>query len=539
MFYQENIKVARMVQPEKLKTAEFNIWSGGRGVDVWAMLCACVAGDLQTVEQLIAADPPLSTCEYGWPLRLAARENHQEIVHFLLAHGADPFQYGHKLVGITRERGHGELAAFFEALLKDKYHISPAATAVADAIKAYDIAKVQQLLEIQPELLEALDERGNAPIHWAVLTRQPALIDYLLKMGANINAKRPDGARPLDLTNGDYHYRSWYRDMPSTAIQKHEVLIGYLIARGAYYDISVAAKMGDFKRVQELLNDDPGLVNIVPHYDGYYSGLPLRNAAAAGHTQVVRLLLERGANPNQPEPGIAPQGGALHAAIGSKHFDIVKLLLEHGANPNADVDSSGNCYWIGKYAGASNELLRLVASYGGAKNFDLIFHDDDVETLAAILRVVPDVHLTEFPQKKGCMELLLRFQPAIISKIRLPRKDPQYTSWLIERGANPNLGDWLGIKPLHEYAKDGNIELAAICLAAGADINALDTDYCSTPLGWAARKGQAAMVQWLLEKGADPALPLDEPWAVPAAWAKRRRHEEVSEILRKHVSARN
>ena len=66
----------------------------------------------------------------------------------------------------------------------------------------------------------------------------------------------------------------------------------------------------------------------------------------------MKLLLARGANPNEPEPGIAPHGGALHAAIGGKHHDVVKLLLEHGANPNAAVESSGNCLSMAKYVRA-------------------------------------------------------------------------------------------------------------------------------------------------------------------------------------------
>ena len=53
----------------------------------------------------------------------------------------------------------------------------------------------------------------NRPIHWAVMTRQLDLIDELLARGANINAARQDGARPIQLTNGDYHYRGW-RDVP-------------------------------------------------------------------------------------------------------------------------------------------------------------------------------------------------------------------------------------------------------------------------------------------------------------------------------------
>ena len=35
---EQNAKIARMVQPESLKSEEFQPWSRGRGVDVWAAL---------------------------------------------------------------------------------------------------------------------------------------------------------------------------------------------------------------------------------------------------------------------------------------------------------------------------------------------------------------------------------------------------------------------------------------------------------------------------------------------------------------------
>jgi len=329
-------KVARMVQPESLKSEEYQHWSRGRGVDVWAMICASVTGDLDTIKSLVARDPSLVECEYEYfkPIRFAVRENQRAVVDFLLEKGADPaFEAGDSLVTIARDRGYTELVELFESILKSRYHIVPEAAAVVAAIKARDMAQVRVLLEKQPELIHAADEHGSQPIHWAVMTRQIELIDYLLVRGADINAVRPDGTRPTHLTNGDYHYRGW-RDVPATALQKHEVLIGYLLARGADYDISTATRIGDVDRVRELLDQDPALINRVPTYS-YYNGVPLRNAARAGHLQVVKLLLERGANPNEPEPGIAPHGGALHAAIGGKHYEIVKLLLQHGANPNA------------------------------------------------------------------------------------------------------------------------------------------------------------------------------------------------------------
>jgi ankyrin repeat protein len=325
-------KLACMLQPESLRTDEYQPWSRGRGTDVWAMLCAAIAGDLEAIRALVARDPNLADCEYEYfkPVRFAVRENHRAVVEFLLEHGADAaYEAGDSLVGIARERGYADLAAFLESRLKEKYRVSPEAAEVVAAIRARDITRVRALLAENAELVHAADERGNQPIHWAVMTRQMDLIDYLLERGADINAVRPDGLRPIHLTNGDYHYRGW-RDVPPTALQRHEVLIGYLLARGAEYDLATATKLGDPDRVRKLLDDHPDLLNHVPAYS-YYTGVPLRNAAGAGHLHVVRLLLERGADPNQPEPGIAPHGGALHAAIGGKHFEIVKLLLAHGA----------------------------------------------------------------------------------------------------------------------------------------------------------------------------------------------------------------
>jgi hypothetical protein len=45
-------------------------------------------------------------------------------------------------------------------------------------------------------------------------------------------------------------------------------------------------------------------------------------------------------------------------------------------------------------------------------------------------------------------------------------------------------------------------------------------------------------VEFLLALGALTNLPDDEPWATPLAWAERRGHTEVAEILRKHGAAR-
>ena len=70
-------------------------------------------------------------------------------------------------------------------------------------------------------------------------------------------------------------------------------------------------------------------------------GTPLSQAAWADHTAAARLLIERGAKPNQTahRDGYTPlhaasETGAISSATEDKDTALVKLLLEHGADPN-------------------------------------------------------------------------------------------------------------------------------------------------------------------------------------------------------------
>src|SRR5438034_286359 len=81
----------------------------------------------------------------------------------------------------------------------------------------------------------APDEHTNQPIHWAATTRQLEMIDELLSRGADINAQRSDGARPIQLTNGDYNYRGW-RDVPKDVTTTPREVLTHLRARGADCD---------------------------------------------------------------------------------------------------------------------------------------------------------------------------------------------------------------------------------------------------------------------------------------------------------------
>ncbi len=546
-----------MDQPEALKKDEPLKWSAGRGTDVWAVFRACVDGDLDAVKRLLAKDPSLVRAQHAYrkPLYFAVRENRLDVAAFLLDRDPDPIglAVNDSLLDIARDRGLAAMQSLLETKLAERHGISRRGEPVAAAIRERDLPRVRALLDASPDLLHAGDLRANQPIHWATMTRQPDLIDEFLRRGADVDARRHDGARPLHLTNGDYIFRGW-RDVPGDCPATPQDIYRHLVARGATVDLGMACATGDIARVRELLDGDPSLVNRVSDYGGYYvgCGAPLKNAAARGHLEIVRLLLKRGADPNLPEEGIAPDGHALHSAVVGGHIEIVRLLLAHGAHPNVPVESSADTLSAAlatagySYTSPNAEMVELLCSHGASRAVHLLAYSGDVLTAAAVFAANPA--LADDPEAlanaaseghEAFVRLMLRYQPDLPRRVQFPgwavgAKTRELNELLFRHGLDPSAPDWLGITPLHHLARKGDVETAALFLDHGANLHARDEDLCSTPLGWAAKSGQKAMVEFLLARGAKPELPDDPPWATPLAWATRRSHPEVAEVLRRH-----
>ena len=525
-----------MIRPEALKKNVPLFWSPGIGVDVWEMFCAAISGDLATIRRLLDKDPGLarSHYEYHTPLHFAVRENQIEVTSYLIAHGAK-LTFGNVL-DTARDRGHVDMLKLLEAALAGPRDSAPRGAGIAEAIRGRDLVKVRTLLDASPELVHARDERTNQPIHWAVMTRQLDMIDELLSRGADINAQRGDGARPIQLANGDYLYRGW-RDVPRDWPVTPRDVLTHLRARGADCDICTASYIGDLERVRELLETDPSLCNRASDYVTYYScsGTPLRNAASGGHIEVVKLLLERGADPNLPEEHIAPRGHALYSAVYNGHHEIARLLLEHGAYPSPAVESSADALSIA-LMNSDNKMVELLCSHGSARSVELLAHYGDVQTAAAVFAANPALadNLDAFGSAGGnesFLRLMLRYQPDLPKRRTIGGKTRAITELLFRHGMDPNLPNWLGRTALHYFAESGNVENAAIFLEHGADPNALDEDFCSTPLGWAARCGKTFMVEFLLRRGANPNRPDNLPWATPLQWATRRGHVQIVRLL--------
>jgi hypothetical protein len=95
-----------------------------------------------------------------------------------------------------------------------------------------------------------------------------------------------------------------------------------LIGRGARMNLSVAAALGRIEDFRQLL---PGAGSHDRH-------LALALASQFGQVEVVRLLLDAGEDPNRYNPvGGHSHTTPLHQAAGAGHSQLVRLLVERGA----------------------------------------------------------------------------------------------------------------------------------------------------------------------------------------------------------------
>src|SRR5262245_65259537 len=96
------------------------------------------------------------------------------------------------------------LAGFFTALLITCLITMTAAQSrrspVADAAQAGDIATVQKLIQGKADV-NAPQVDGATALHWAIYRDNAALVDLLVRAGANVKAASREGVTPLAMAS--------------------------------------------------------------------------------------------------------------------------------------------------------------------------------------------------------------------------------------------------------------------------------------------------------------------------------------------------
>jgi hypothetical protein len=112
------------------------------------------------------------------------------------------------------------------------------------------------------------------------------------------------------------------RAIHPTALHGEMEGVNALIKRGARVDLPVAAALGRIDDFRHLLSGS----------DVEARHLALALAAQFGYTEIVRLLLDAGEDPNRYNPvGGHSHATPLHQAAGAGNFEMVRLLVERGA----------------------------------------------------------------------------------------------------------------------------------------------------------------------------------------------------------------
>lgn len=212
---------------------------------------------------------------------------------------------------------------------------------LVQASRRGDAAEIERLLGENPELLSQMEDREVCE----ALYGSPDGASTLLSHGSDPNA-RDDRAGATAL-----HHAAWrgLRELAEVLLdggadpycRDHDYsatplgwanengqqdLMDLLLERNPP-DIVDAAWMGDADRVRELIDGDP---SILEQLDAHEVS-PLRSAAWCGKIEVVRLLLERGADPRIPHEKTGKT--ALDLASERGHEDIVSLLSNTYGGP--------------------------------------------------------------------------------------------------------------------------------------------------------------------------------------------------------------
>ena len=298
------------------------------------------------------------------------------------------------------------------------------------------------------------------------------------------------------------------------------------------WQMLAASKTGDAEAVAALLAATPGLARCEYNYMP-----PLHLAVREGRVDVVRLLLDHGAYASEYKT--YPYGESLRAMADDRPAaDVRDLLREHAGRSRAP-QPEGQVHGVGHIEFPSDEdrerLEKLVAA-------------DALHAAEALLDRRPDLAQDELGfyaegilavaanrTRRKMLELLLARGARVPDVAKWGRfyylKHADIAALLLERGMNPNHMTWHRTTLLHDMAGEGNAEKASLLLKHGAAINAVDDEFRSTPLGFAARWGRRDLVTLLLDHGADPNV-AGASWATPLAWAEKKGHPEIARDLR-------
>lgn len=225
-------------------------------------------------------------------------------------------------------------------------------------------------------------------------------------------------------------------------------------------------------------------------YDACNSATPLMKAAAKGRLADVKRLLDSGADVNGK---VESCGTALDEAAKGGHSDVVKLLLDKGAI----ISTEG--YWPTLKWAAGNrkwDVVKVLLDRGADLSVDAYFGP------TALVKAAGDgnLGLIQTLLTKGVVLDAEHGCRALVGAAG--EGHPEIVKFLLEKGVDINAENEDGRTALMSAAIRGQVEIVRLLLDRGADVNAKDHGD-NTALIDAAWGGNPAVLKLLLGKAAD------------------------------------
>ncbi|KIW10846.1 hypothetical protein PV08_10145 [Exophiala spinifera] len=351
-------------------------------------------------------------------------------------------------------------------------------------------------------------------------------------------------------------------------------------------DAIVHASYGGHLQIMQALLDSGS--HIGPTQETRGNGwTALQAACLGGNLAAVQLLLASGADVNAPcycDDGLT----ALQAAIRCGELDLINLLLNWGADVNASPSRNGDTALSATIKSGSADLLRTLIAQGADVTFNgwNTRHDHDVSTIpivaAAILDridfiqemlqaglnlnapVSPGTRNTVLGEalsraarngREEAIEWFLQHNapiiPSDLSKILFSvhfyqKFDSQVakklTQHLLDRGADVNalhVGETRSPTTILSrvcHSRKEDKELVQLLLDRGVDVNPDPGSHtrCEVPLIGAVSNGHIAIVELLLEYGADPNATTDIFRWTPLQHAASQGYIRIAQMLLAH-----
>jgi ankyrin repeat protein len=433
--------------------------------------------------------------------------------------------------------------AFCEASIRDWHGRAARMLAANPEIAGYGLAtalvlgdapRVREAITRDPAVATRPDVRtGWTPLHVACASRwhrlDPARAPGLVEVARLL---LDAGADPVGRTRGPRS--DWTPLRCAVAGAANPDIVRLLLDQGAVpddHDLYLAC-FGD--------DDRQSLRLLLGHAPDVSETTALSAPISTGDIEAVRMLLDAGANPNQPMPaelfgtghGTAETWPAAYAAVQfGCDSELLDLLLARGADPNAAGPDGRSPYRVAISQGRA-DLAAVLRRHGARDDATAAEH-----FLSACLRGDQAGARQLIAEDPGLVDRLSEDERGAI-ELAAERGDTEAVRLMLDLGfpLDARHGDH-GSTPLHAAAYAGSAETVRLLLARGADIEARDITWDSTPLEWAKvgsglrpqtspQPDWAATVRILLDAGASTeSFELAPDDLKPAS-------DEVAEILR-------